>query len=98
MRKIVISLHTGYCGMDSHEFWEVSPSATDEELYELCWQRAKDHAETYGIYPYSEYCDEPDFDEDDDSYSDNIEGSFEDYDPELHDGHRVGSDTSWQRY
>lgn len=98
MRKIVLSLHTGYCGMDSHEFWEVPDTATDDELYALCWERAKDHAEMYGIYPREEYADTPDFDEDDESYSDNIEGSFEDYNSEKHDGHRVGADTSWSTY
>ena len=95
MRKIVLFLHTGYCGMDSYEFWEVEPTATDNELNELCWERAVDHASSYGIYPYSEYCDEPEF-EDGDQYSDNIEGSFEDYNPDEHDGHRVGGDRSWQ--
>lgn len=98
MRKIVLFLHTGYCGMDGHEFWQVSPTATDDELYELCWERAKDHAEMYGIYPYCEYCDEPDFDENDDSYSDNIEGSFQDYNTEKHDSYRVGRDRSWSTY
>lgn len=97
MRKIVLFLHTGYVGIDSHEFWEVSETATQQELDELCWERAKDHAEMYGIYPYEEYYDEPDF-EDNESYSHGIEGSFEDYNPELHDGHRVGGDTSWQEY
>lgn len=98
MRKIVLTLHTGFCGMDSHEFWKVSETATDAELNELCWERAKENADSYGIYPYSEYCDDPEFDEDDESYSDNIEGSFEDYDPDKHDGHRVGKDTSWQEF
>ena len=97
MRKIVLFLHTGYCGMDSHEFWEVSETATDDELNELCWERAVDHAGSYGVYPRDEYADEPEF-EDGDQYSDNIEGSFQDYDPEEHDGHRVGGDTSWQEY
>jgi hypothetical protein len=97
MRKIVLFLHTGYCGMDSHEFWEVSPAATDDELNELCWERAVQHADMYGIYPRSEYEDEPEF-EDGDQYSDNIEGSFQDYDPDKHDGYRVGGDTSWQQY
>lgn len=96
MRKIVLFLHTGYCGMDSHEFWKVPESMTDNELHELCWEQAKQNADAYGIYPYCEYCDEPDFDEDDESYSDGIEGSFEDYDPDKHDGYRVGKDTSWQ--
>lgn len=98
MRKIVLFLHTGYCGMNGYEFWEVSKTATDDELAELCWERAKEHAEMYGIYPRDEYLDEPDFDEDSESYSDNIEGSFEDYDPEEHDGYRVGRDRSWSTY
>lgn len=97
-RKIVLFLHTGYCGMDSYEFWEVSATATDDELNALAWERAKDNAEMYGIYPSEEYLDEPDYDEDSESYSDGIEGSFEDYDPYKHDGHRIGGDTSWQRY
>lgn len=98
MRKIVLTLHTGYGGMDSYEFWEVSDTATDDELYALCWERAKENAESYGIYPREEYLDEPDFDEDSDSYSDNIEGSFQDYNPDQHDGYRVGGDRSWQTY
>ena len=98
MRKIVLYLHTGYCGMDSYEFWEVAPTTTDDELYALCWERAKENADMYGIYPRSEYCEEPDFDEEDESYSDGIEGSFEEYNPDKHDGHRVGRDTSWQTY
>jgi hypothetical protein len=98
MRKIVLFLHTGYCGMDSYEFWKVAPTATDDEIYALCWERAKENAEMYGIYPREEYVDEPDFDEDGDQYSDAIEGSFEDYNPDKHDGHRIGSDRSWQTY
>ena len=40
-----------------------------------------------------------DIDEDDeDSYSDNIEGWWEDYDPEKHAGHRVGSEIYWNKY
>jgi hypothetical protein len=98
MRKIVLFLHTGYCGMDAWEFWEVPDTATDDELNELCWERAKENAEMYGIYPYEEYADEPDFDEDDESYSHGIEGSFADYNPDKHDGHRINGDTSWQEY
>ena len=98
MRKIVLFLHTGFVGMDSHEFWEVPDTATDDELNALCWERAKGNAEMYGIYPREEYVDTDDFDEDDESYSDSIEGWFEDYNPEEHDGYRVGGDTSWQEY
>jgi hypothetical protein len=97
-RKIVISLDAGMAGTDSYEFWEVPETATDDELNELCWERAKDHAEMYGIYPRDEYLDTEDYDDDDESYSINIEGSFEDYNPDEHDGHRVGNDTSWETY
>lgn len=97
MRKIVLFLHTGYCGMDAWEFWEVPETATDDELNELCWERALYNAESYGIYPPSEeYDDSEDYDYD--SYSDNIEGSFEDYDPDKHDGHRISGDNSWSQY
>ena len=97
MRKIVLFLHTGYCGMDSWEFWEVPETLTDDELDELCWERALHNAEMYGIYPYPR--DEDfDYDEDDESYSDGIEGYFEDYDPHKHDGHRIGGDQSWSKY
>lgn len=98
MRKIVLFLHTGYCGMDAWEFWEVPATATDDELYDLAWQQAKANAEMYGIYPREEYVDEDDYDEDSESYSDGIEGSFQDYNPDKHDGHRIGGDTSWQEY
>ena len=99
MRKIVLFLHTGYCGMDSWEFWEVPETTTEDELYDLAWQCAKDNAEMYGIYPRHEYeGEEEGYNEEDECYSDNIEGSFEDYDPDKHDGYRVGGDTSWNQY
>lgn len=98
MRKIVLFLHTGYCGMDAHEFWQVPETATEDKLAELCWQRAKENAEMYGIYPYEEYSDEPDFDEDDEQYSHGIEGSFADYNPDKHDGYTMGGTPDWQKY
>lgn len=98
MRKIVLFLHTGYCGMDTYEFWQVPHTASDEELYELAWERARDNADSYGIYPREEYLDAPDVDADDDCYSDNIEGWWEDYNPSEHDGHRIGGDNSWSIY
>jgi hypothetical protein len=98
MRKIVIGMDAGMVGTDSWEFWIVPESMTDDELYELCWERARNHAEMYGIYPREEYVDTEDFDEDDESYSDSIEGWFEDYNPDKHDGYRVGGDRSWQEY
>jgi hypothetical protein len=98
MRKIVIGMDAGQAGTDSWSFWLVPKSMTDTQLSELAWECAKDHAEMYGIYPRDEYVDTEGFDEDDESYSEGIEGWYEDYDSEKHDGHRVGSDTSWQEY
>jgi hypothetical protein len=96
MRKIVIGMDAGMAGTDSWEFWLVPESMTDDELSEMAWERGVQHAEMYGVYPRHEYADTEDFDEDSDSYSDSIEGWWEDYDPELHDGHRICGDTSWQ--
>jgi hypothetical protein len=97
-RKIVIGMHAGMAGTDNWEFWLVPESMTDDEVLDMAWQCAKDHAEMYGVYPREEYSDTEDFDEDDESYSDNIEGWWEPYVPAEHDGHRVGGDTSWNTY
>lgn len=78
--------------MDSAEVVEFSDDVTTEELDQYAWLSALDNAETYGIYP-TEYASEDVMDENgniledyEDSYSDNIEGFWEDYDPEKHDG------------
>jgi hypothetical protein len=84
--------------MDAWEFWKVPVTTTEDELYALAWERAKDNAESYGIYPREEYTDEEDYDDDSESYSDGIEGSFEDYDSDKHDGHTVGGIPDWQVY
>jgi hypothetical protein len=91
MRKIYFSYSTGYVGMDSHEVVEYPDDVTNSELDQDAWYAALQHAETYGIYPPSD----DDFDEDgferesEDSpcYSgDSIEGHWEEYDPNKHDG------------
>lgn len=89
-RKIVVHLSTGYCGMNAHEFYEINADATEEAISEFCWDLAKDNAEMYGIYPEEEMPD--DISEDDTAqYSYNIEGYYEDYNPEEHDGFMTGS-------
>lgn len=91
MKKIVISLHTGYCGMDAKEGWEVPDDISEAELDDLCWSRALEHAEMYGIYPPNSGSDDiedmDDMDTDGDNISNNIEGSCEAYDPKKHDGY-----------
>jgi hypothetical protein len=98
MRKIVIGMDAGMAGTDSWAFWLVPDDVSDDELSDFAWELARDHAEMYGIYPREEYADTEDFDEDDESYSDSIEGWWEVYSPDEHDGHRVGGDRSWQEY
>lgn len=89
-RKIIIHLSTGYCGMDSHQFFEINADATEDDITEFCLDLAKDNAEMYGIYPEEEMPD--DISEDDMAqYSYNIAGYYEDYNPEEHDGFMTGS-------
>ena len=96
-KKMVLHLDAGLAGVTDTEFWKIPVNISGKDLSNLAWERALDHAETYGIYPES--CRPDDLDEEDeDSYSDNIEGYFEDYDPEKHDGYRVGWGDSWEVY
>ena len=98
MRKIAIGMDAGIAGTDAWEFYLVPESITEKELSDFAWQRAKDHAEMYSIYPREEYTDTEAFDEDDESYSDNIEGWWEDYDSEKHDGHTMYGVVHWEHY
>lgn len=91
-------MDAGIVGTDGYEFWIVPPSMTDQELDAFAWQCGSDHAEMYGIYPRSEYQNTEDFDEDDESYSEDIEGSWEDYLPEKHDMHSMTGTPDWQVY
>lgn len=91
-RKIVIHCHTGYCGMDSWEFYIIPASWSEDKLNQLAWECAKDNAESYGIYPLEEYIDTSSEEElDSHAYSENIEGSWYDYVPEEHDRYRIGT-------
>ncbi len=89
-RKIIVHLYTGYCGTNAHEFYEINADAIEEAISEFCWELARDNAAAYGIYPEEDMPN--DVSEDDtDHYSDDIEGYYEDYNPEEHDGFRTGS-------
>lgn len=95
--KYAVFLHTGYCGMDAVEFIEFDKKPSEEELNDICWQLAVEHAEGLGIYPE---CDREYYDdsEDDDCYSDNIDGSAEEYDPKKHDKYRIGPSICFTQY
>ena len=98
MRKIVIRMDAGYAGMDGTEFVLVPDDMTNDALSEYAYQRGLAHAEMYGIYPEADRPEDEDGEDDSwdsDDYSDNIEGWWEDYDPEKHDGLRCPGDESW---
>ena len=59
---------------------------TSKELEDIAWQEGLQHAESYGIYFSPHYEDEPNFDEDGDEYSEDIEGWWELYNSDEHDG------------
>lgn len=90
MRKIVFTYHTGYCGMDGHDFRVYPDDVTDDELHDDAWEGALSNAESFGIYPYPEEFGDDDEDDETD-YSYDIEGSWEEYDPDKHDGFSTSS-------
>jgi len=102
MRYIVFMLNAGMVGTDSAEFVEFDDEVTNAELDDEAWQRALNHAEMYGVYPEHEKPE--DFDEENegswihDQYSENIEGYWEEYNPEKHDGLIVGNGPAFKNY
>lgn len=83
MRKIFVKVTTGYCGMDATELITVDDDMTDDDINSLVDHMALENASMYDIYPPSEFDDEDDEDYQDGS---NIDGYWEEYDPEKHDG------------
>lgn len=74
MRKILLTMHTGYAGMSSHEAWLIPEGVFDNELDDWAWERAVDYADSYGIYPPSDSSENED---DEPEYpGDNIDGSW----------------------
>lgn len=102
MRYIVFLLYAGITGTDSAEFVEFDDSVTNAELDAEAWERALNHAGMYGIYPIDEMPEDHDEEEADswtsDSYSESIEGYWEEYDPEKHDGKIVGKGPAFANY
>lgn len=87
-RKIIFFYHTGYCGSDGCEMHEFPDDTSDNELNDSAWQGAVDNASSYGIYPMEDAPEDYNDEEYDggDEYSDNIEGWWEEYDAEKHEG------------
>lgn len=72
-----ISLSTGFAGMDTYFYVKLDSEYTEDILNDVCWEEAVQHAESYGVYPISEYSDEEMNEDEEDCYTDNIEGYFE---------------------
>jgi hypothetical protein len=105
--KMILKVYCGI-GMDSADAHLVSdedfqewkagkfPNALDEEA----WIQAVQHAEMYGIYPESDRPEDSDPEDDDQygsgEYSENIEGWWEEYDPEKHDGLSTTGTWTWK--
>jgi hypothetical protein len=85
--RIVIGMNAGMCGTDNMEGYVLTQDYTDEELGDIAWNIGVEHASMYGVYPE---CDRPEGEEDDEdgeTYSENIEGWWEEYNQEKHEGH-----------
>ncbi len=87
MRKIIAHLYTGYSGSDTRVAVAFEDDTPEDEISEELYWMAVDHAEGFGYYPYPD-CD---IEEDDSTeYTNGIEASWEEYDPEKHDKYRPG--------
>ena len=95
MRLVFVKMHTGYCGMDAHEVFDAE-GLTDEEIDFEVDCMAVENASSFGIYRSSE--DDEDEELDSEYSGENIEGSWEDYVPEKHDGKRVGGGSFMEQF
>jgi hypothetical protein len=95
MRKIIFRGHAKTVGTDFAEAVLYTDDTPDSVLDHDCWQAAIDNAEMYGYeYVGSDFEYEDDEEEEDvwDRQIDENELGYywEEYDSELHDGHRMG--------
>lgn len=90
--KIVIGMDAGMAGTDAMEAFVLRIDYSDEDLGGIAWDMGLDHAASYGVYPrydLEEMSEEDLAEVDENDYSDNIEGWWELYDAEKHDGHLI---------
>lgn len=103
-KRIVVNVFAGI-GAKDMEAWIVPADISEEELSDFAWDQAVNHAESYGIYNPGEASDWEEGDEDayynDLSDWECVEGWWEPYDSEKHDGRLLrGCDTEvhWNQY
>ena len=86
MRKIVFFASTGYVGMDRASLEEVDPATTDKALDDWANDYALENADSFGLYPWPDDLAEDEISEEEqEHYTDNIEGWWEEYNPTEHD-------------
>lgn len=95
-RKVVFFASCGV-GTDTAEAFIVPEGWTDGMLSDEAWQFATQHAESYGVYPDS---DDEDTENPNGLTWNEVEGYWEEYDSEKHDGHLLygyNDEVSWNQ-
>lgn len=82
--RIFFKYRTGYCGSDGYDCLDLPDNYTDEDLDEMAWEQAIEHASRYGYYLCDEECEDINCEYEHPGTT-NISGSWEVYDPEKHD-------------
>ena len=100
--RLYFSYGTGYCGMNSGEFVELTDDWNGEQLSDYAWEAAVQNAERYGYYPMPgdifNYTEEDIASmENDPKCVESIWGDFAVYDPKLHDGKTIGGKIFWNK-
>lgn len=92
--RYVLCMSVGLSGCDGYEFYESDVELSEDYLNAIAWEAAVEHASSYG-----EVVDDSTPEEDIDALEEDgytvihtyqIEGWFEKYDPEKHDGLAYG--------
>lgn len=89
-------------GAQEYTAWEVPADMSDQDLQDLAWDRAADYAESYGVYnpgPAEDWDDLDEYEQADHDWS-QVEGWWEVYDSEKHDGHLLygnGDEIEWNK-
>ncbi len=103
MRKIIFRAHAGMCGTDTAEAMLYPADTPDSVLDDDAWRFGLEHAESYGVYhedsfdaEYYDSLSEEEQQEYEELHSYNIEGWWEEYNPEEHDGLAVGGEWEWR--
>lgn len=89
MKRIYFSYENNQVGCEGNDCFEVEDDITDDELDEMAYCQAIDHASHYGIYMCDEECDDEDC-ESEHPGDGHISGSWELYDPAVHDCKKPG--------